>query len=158
LLVVAADLIWAAWGLNPTAPASFYDANPDAATATRSYWTHTAEQQVKFEQYFRFDNYPVAVEQAAQIRASQLPDLNLVDRCPLLNNFEPLLPGHFTEYIDLLETKQTRPLFQAAGVGALYVPESQPLATPGTRAWLVTSVCWQPDEDALKAAISDPTW
>ena len=52
LIVIAADLVWAGWGLNPTVPASFYD-NPSSAApfwinldngvAARAYWTKSSE-------------------------------------------------------------------------------------------------------------------
>ena len=105
LVVVAADLVWAAWGLNPTVPASFYE--PIRAVEdvqARALLDADAEETVKFEQFFRFDNYLTAVAQQAVTCAPAIcPTSTCIDRVPLLNNFEPLLVGHFAEYIDLLE-------------------------------------------------------
>ena len=158
LIVVAADLIWAAWGLNPTVPASFYQAMPPTYGQTRNYWTKDGEETVKFKQLFRFNDYRTAVEKQSEVRLSELPNLNILDRVPLLNNFEPLLIGHFAEYVDLIEATKSKPLLQAAGVGAVYAPDLQPLDQAGTRAWLVTAVCWHQDEASLKAALSNPSW
>jgi hypothetical protein len=172
LLFIAADLVWAAWGLNPTAPADWYTPNRADESLSRGYWTQESEEQVKFEQYFRFDNYPVALDRQADIRASQLPDLNIVDRIPLLNNFEPLLVGHFADYIDLIEATKDggQALLQGAGVGVVcdagasgisaceVTPRAATLSGVEARAWIVTSVCWHTDEVSLKAAISDPAW
>ena len=77
----------------------------------------------KFEQFFRFDNYQTAVAKQNEVRASELPNLNIIDRVPLLNNFEPLLIGHFAEYINLIEATQSKLLLQAADVGMVYEPE-----------------------------------
>ena len=160
LIVVAADLVWAGWGLNPTAPANFFMADTGVSTGGqgRVYWTAQAEKTVKFEQLFRFNDYQLAATHLNDVRTSELPNLNIVDRVPLLNNFEPLLIGHFSEYLDLIEASQSKALLQAAGVGATYTSQLQPLDQPGARAWLLTSVCWHSDDASLKAAISDPTW
>ncbi|MEO8393237.1 MAG: YfhO family protein, partial [Chloroflexota bacterium] len=164
LVVVAADLVWAGWGLNPTVPASFYAPVPAdprnqlgfvTGSAVRTYWAKSSEETVKFEELFRFDNYRTAVAKQNEVRASQLPNLNMIDHVPLLNNFEPLLIGHFAEYIDLIETHPTNSLLKAADVGAMMY---QLTVQPAERAWLLTEVCWHQDEASLKAAISDPNW
>ncbi len=161
LVVVAVDLVWAGWGLNPAIPATFYDsAAPADAAPARAYWTAEAEETVKFEHYFPFKNYTVAADQWRDLRLSELPNLNLIDRLPLLNNFEPLLVGHFADYLDLVEAhpEASASLLQAAGVGATYAPDLQPLDQPAARAWLLAAVCWHEDEDSLKAALVDPSW
>ncbi len=161
LVVVALDLVWAGWGLNPAIPATFYDSAAAAeATPVRAYWTAPAEKNVKFEQYFRFNDYTVAVDQWRDLRQTPLPNLNLIDRLPLLNNFEPLLIGHFADYLDLIEgqPQASATLLQAAGVGATYTPDRQSLDQPAARAWLLGAVCWHEDEDSLKAALVDPAW
>ncbi len=160
LIVVAIDLIVASWGLNPTVPASFYNANPPPSDSARRYWTASAEQRVKFEQWFTFNNYLTATEHWQDARASGLADLNIIDRVPLLNNFEPLLIGHYTDFLNLVEAGSTASLFQAADVDAIYNPTLTPLTSGLSiqRTWLVSSVCWHTDEDSLKKAMSDPSW
>jgi hypothetical protein len=162
LVVTALDLTWAGWGLNPTAPERYYAPNrPDATEVqqTRSYWTESAEETVKFEQFFRFDNYETAVTNWREARASQLPNMNLIDRLPLLNNFEPLLVGHFADMIELIEANPAAnaPL-RAAGVQGLYNPTFATLEQEARRAWLLRDACWHETEDALKAAMVDPAW
>ncbi len=160
LLVVAADLVWASWGLNPTVPASFYDPLRVEGMQARRYWPQAAEEAVKFERYFRFDDYLTAYDRRDEVRGSDLPNLNLLDRVPLLNNFEPLLIGHFAEYIDLLESSQNPALLKAADVGIVYdqAGKPQPFDQQAARAWLVTSMCFHADEASLKAALIDPNW
>lgn len=161
LIAVAVDLVWAGWGLNPAISAAFYDpAAPTDSTPARAYWTAAAEENVKFERYFPFKDYTVAVDQWRDLRATPLPDLNLIDRLPLLNNFEPLLIGPFADYVDLIEAnpEASATLLQAAGVGATYASAWQPTDRPVQRAWLLAAVCWHEDEALLKAALVDPAW
>ncbi|MBZ0301564.1 MAG: YfhO family protein, partial [Anaerolineae bacterium] len=100
LVFVAVDLGWAGQGLNPTVPAAFYDrsAAPESGEG-RAYWPEEAERAVEFDTYLPFDDYRVAVENWPAFRQSQLPNLNLLDRWPLLNNFDPLRVGPFARYI-----------------------------------------------------------
>jgi hypothetical protein len=144
LLVLAADLIYANWGLNPTAPAAFFDPAP-TATDQRTYLPRDAEEQVKFETFFRFDDYRIATERWPEVRAANLPNLNLLDRTPMLNNFEPLLVGHYAQLIDLIERGSSDSLLEATGVGS-------------DRAWLASSMCWHETEAELEAALMDSAW
>ncbi|MBZ0277006.1 MAG: YfhO family protein, partial [Anaerolineae bacterium] len=165
LVVVAADLIYAAQGLNPTVPASFFDSRP-AQDTTRAYWPQAAQDAALFtgpDALLRLDDYRVAVTRQADFRTSGLPDVNLLDRRPLLNNFDPLLAGHFAEYIMLLDSaspEQQAALLQAAGVGAIYtgVGQVSPLDPPAAETWLVDSVCWHPAGTSLRDMLLRPGW
>ncbi|MBZ0285879.1 MAG: YfhO family protein [Anaerolineae bacterium] len=161
-VVLAGDLIYAAQGLNPTISASFYDRLQPANTAVeRAYWLEAAEEDVKFGTFLLFNDYQVAVDNADAFRKSGLSNLNLLDRTPLLNNFEPLLVGSFAEYVDLIEANpdQRDTLLQAAGVTGIYDTDGtlQKLER-GVRAWVVESACWHSDKESLIAAILEPTW
>ncbi len=160
LLIVALDLSYAGWGLNPSVTSRFYEPNPEAAGQGRAYWSETALEETTYGRYFRFDDYPAALDQWRDVRAAQLPNLNMVDRVSLLNNFEPLLVGHYADYLDLIEDNRVSnlPLLRAAGVNAYYLPERQPVDAPLGRAWLVSSVCWHEDERSLKAALAEESW
>jgi hypothetical protein len=157
LVVVAFDLAWASWGLNPTVPASFYAPTDTPVPQARGYWPQNQEDSLKFERYFRFDNYLTAVAARDEIRKSELPNLNLIDRWPLLNNFEPLLVGHFADYIDLIEANSSdnAALLHGAGVGYTM---TQDTVQPVPRAWLVSSVCWHTSQADMNTALSDPAW
>ncbi len=165
MLFVAADMVWAAQGLNPTIDASFYDhLETEEPYTERAYWPEEAEEIVKFETYLLFDDYRVAVERWQDYRASNLPNLNLLDRRDLLNNFEPLQVGHFAAYIDLIEGADDEAvrenLLQAAGVRAVYDEQGDVLALESqiARAWFVTSACWHQGEAELRAALLDMNW
>ncbi len=158
-VVIAGDLAYAAWGLNPTVPASFYDKRPIKTETERAYWPAKVEKDLKFEEggYLVFEDYRVAVDAQNEYRASELPNLNLIDRIPLLNNFEPLLVDGFKQYVDLIErhTSQRAALLDAAGVSSLYDSQGQksPVGEGTARAWFVDTACWHPDNKAVQTAL-----
>jgi len=162
LLFVAVDLVLAAQGLNPTIPAAFYDRLPSADATTRGYWPAEVEEYVDFEKYLQFKDYRVAVDNWQAFRASGAPNLNLLDRQYLLNNFDPLRVGHFAAYIDLIEANpQSRnTLLQAAGVDGVYNQDEsrESLNQEAVRAWFVESICWHPDETALVEGLLSADW
>lgn len=163
LVVVAADLIWANAGLNPTVPAAFYTPRPAVANTGRSFWPLTIEERVKFEEWFTFNDYRTAANNAEAVRSSGLPNLNLLDRDAQLNNFDPLLFGPFKQYLDLIrlaEPAAQANLLRAAGVDRVYTASGRTVETgePGVRAWLVRDACWYPAESSLTTGLLDPDW
>jgi hypothetical protein len=159
-IVIAADLGYAALGLNPTTPANFFDRRAVNAEQSRAYWPEDAEQAVKFNQFLPFYDYQVVSQNLEAFRTSNLANLNLIDRTPLLNNFEPLLVGSFAQYIDLLEANpnQRDVLLQAAGVSAVYDAdgELQPLERPSARAWFAQGICDDLQENNILSADWEP--
>ncbi|NWF69839.1 MAG: YfhO family protein [Chloroflexi bacterium] len=162
LLVIAVDLGWAAWGLNPTVPASFYDRSPQGRDPARLYWPEETADFVQYEIYLPFDDYRSASQNWQDFRASHLANLNLLDRAPLLNNFEPLLVGTFAQYSALIEANapQRATLLSAAGTIGIYDDDGHPrvLNTTARRAWHTASACWHAAEDALTAALLAAEW
>ncbi len=163
LVFVAVDLGWAAQGLNPTITPEFFERQPDSAsTEKRAYWPEDAERETVFETYLLFDDYQYAVDHWREFRASQAPNLNLIDRWHLLNNFEPLKVGHYAQYIDLVEAQRADAdgLLQAAGVDVVYnnAGGAVELGQPAARAWFVEAACWHDTEASLIAALTDENW
>jgi hypothetical protein len=167
-VVIAADLAYAAWGLNPTISASFYDRREPVESFARAYWPEAAEEAVTFQRFLPFDDYRVVVNEAEAYRTSGLANLNLIDRAALLNNFDPLRIGAFNQYIDLIEAnpEQRDTLLQAAGVDAAYNlnGDLETLEQPATRAWFAAVVCdvpdllnpdWQPSEGVILNPVPD---
>jgi hypothetical protein len=60
------------------------------------------EERLKFERFFRFDTYKSG-EDWTGLRASLLPNINLLDEVASANNFDPLVPGRYAEWIAQLE-------------------------------------------------------
>ncbi|MEO8610813.1 MAG: hypothetical protein ABI690_23150 [Chloroflexota bacterium] len=161
-LVIAVDLGYAAQGLNPTTSPNLYDPKTTNSGSFRAYWSVDAIKAIQYDKFLPFDDYGVVSHQLDAFRSSGLANLNLIDRTPLLNNFDPLLVGSFAQYSDLIEKHpaQREKLFQAADVRAIYDETGAltPLNLPVARAWFVESACWHPDEDSMVQAMLDPAW
>jgi len=161
-LIIAVDLGYAGQGLNPTTTADFYDRRTSNSDDFRAYWPKDAEEKVRFDKFLPFDDYRVVSQQLADFRASGLANLNMIDWTTLLNNFDPLLVGHFAQYIDLFENNPAQQdiLLQAAGVGAIYDAQGvmRPLERSSARAWFVEAACWHPTEESMIEAMLDPSW
>lgn len=158
LLFVAADLWWANALSNPTIAPQFYDRR-DPAPSSRLFWpdaNNRALPDVAFERFLPLNNYRTAIERQAAYRTSYLPNLNLLDRQPSLNSFEPLRPAGYERFMALLNTSQRPALLRAAAVGQ--VEGSSRTVTGASRIWLVASVHPVSSLDEAIAALSDETW
>ncbi len=106
-LFVAVELLVAGWGLNPGAPLDLYAAQPMMAEVQaqldggRLYMPAEDERVLKFERLFRFDTFYSA--DPREVRTSLLPNTSLLEGLPSANNFDPLLPGRYVEWITALE-------------------------------------------------------
>jgi hypothetical protein len=161
ILLIAIDLGWAAQGLNVTTTATF-DAPSGDPSAPRAYWQPKIQDEVQFGEYFLFDDYRVAVERWSEARRSQLPNLNLLDGRPLLNNFDPLRPGAFVQYTALIEDNpaDANTLLNAAHVDTVFDERgiAQPLPDASERAWLVEVSCWHARDFETSAALLAAGW
>ncbi|MBZ0293393.1 MAG: YfhO family protein [Anaerolineae bacterium] len=166
VMLVAVDLIYAAQGLNPTIPSEFYRRlSVVEQDSGRGYWPEgpdKAEYYVKFDVYLQFADYRVAVEEWEAYRDANLPNMNLLERRYLLNNFDPLRVGHFDAYINLIEADEPwqKNLLQAADIDGIYLKSGDKQSTEFeiARAWFVGSACWQEDEAGIIDAISNTDW
>ncbi|MBL8133768.1 MAG: YfhO family protein [Anaerolineae bacterium] len=158
LLLTAADLVYASWGLNPTTSAAFYEAQPRAVTG-RVLWQRDALERARFEAFLRFDDYPALEEQGDAYRDSLLPNMNGLDDVAIFNNFDPLLPDGHQNYSDLLDSSSTDSLLRAAGIGVVIDADGQTdIAGDAPRVWLVRAACWHVSEEDLRSALVDPAW
>jgi hypothetical protein len=112
---VGLDLIVAGWGLNPGVDLDVYrepspttDEIKNKLDGGRLYLPAEFEDQLKFDRFLRFDTfYPF--EDGGQwkdLRAAQLPNVTVLDSIPSANNFDPLLPGRYTNWMETLEEAQ----------------------------------------------------
>jgi len=179
LLVVTLDLAWFAAGLNPTVPASFFERREVARPPGRVYWFDETQYDVTFgtdedetppvEGFFDVGDYRIAGRRHEKLRASLLPNLNLLDRVPSLDNNDPLQPDVHRRYVALIEELGARAgaLLRAAGVTRAFgvTPDGWMGATPavapdadGATAWLVGAAEWRESDEAISAALRDPAW
>ena len=112
ILVVGSDLILAGWGLNPSVPLSVYkDPSPTAGEVHlkinhgRIFLGAADEEFLKFERFLRFDTFMPfeGDEDWSSLRASLLPNITMLDSLPSVNNFDPLIPGRYSSWMDVLE-------------------------------------------------------
>ncbi|MRR31613.1 hypothetical protein EG834_15080, partial [bacterium] len=112
-LWIIVDLVVAQAILNPTIPANTFNlaySQIEQINKIRSggrIWIDPqVEYEIKFNHLFNFKDFRVGVDGAA-IRESMLPDLNLLDRIPLVNNFDPLLPERFATWLDWMKSAES---------------------------------------------------
>ena len=133
LLWVAADLIVAGWGLNPGVDLSVYsDPSPAAEEVDsllnggRLYLPSDEEEQLKFERFLRFDTFQPfdQGENWESLRATLIPNVTILDAIPSANNFDPLLPGRYANWMDILEEVDHRAREQMLNLMGVKVVES----------------------------------
>ncbi len=143
-VIVAADLALPSRGLNPTTPAAFFEHQP-AASTRRAWWPEETLEQIQFDRYLQLYDYPALEPQLAEYRRSGIPNLNLLDRSPLLNNFDPLLTDGYDRLSTWLTENETNTdlLLRLAGVEEVFDTNGliQPVSQPGARAYVVASAC-----------------
>jgi hypothetical protein len=137
-LWVVADLIYAGWGIIPGIDRKIILDDSASAKSIRTmvaggrlYIPRDFEKALKFEKFFRFDTFSPqdGLDQWKNLRASLLPNITLLDRIPSANNFDPLLPSRYAEWISALEAldeKSKDSLFKLMNVTVLELldPES----------------------------------
>lgn len=126
-LLVAADLLYAGWGLNPGATLDLYRQDERLHAVTREalgegrlYLPPEDERYLKFERLFRFDDF--VSEDPRVIRAVLLPNTFLLDGLASVNNFDPFVPVRYRAWLGALETAlpdQRAVMLQAAGVSVI---------------------------------------
>ncbi len=131
-----ADLLFTGWGLNPGAPLDFYAGSSPAlervqaaAQGQRIYLSQREEYDLKFLRFLRFKDF-TALEDWKNLRVALIPNLNLLDGIPSVNNFDPLLVSEYSRWIEKIETldPETQKGWLAYwGVGAIeHIDVSQP--------------------------------
>ena len=175
LAFVAIDLLWAWSGFTPTVPASFYDPVTDeqgsARQDSRAYWFADYQDTVMFETWFTFHDFRTAQADWPALRRSRLPDLNVLDHAPQLNNFDPMQPREHLRYIALIESAgpaRAEALLRAASVSVVYAETGPPgwagererftAPQPAPRAWLAPAARWFGEQSALEAQLLGPHW
>lgn len=173
LLVIVADLAWASAGLNPTVPNIFYGRDLSMSHPQgRLYWYEDYEREVKFGRYFDLGDYRRARDRWSEVRTSLLPNLNILNRIHLFNNFDPLQPRVHRQYVELIENsgENVDALLRAAAVGQVYGPIQPkgwdagqqantwvaPSAPP--RVWLVPAMYWAENDEAAIESLTSTAW
>jgi len=132
---LALDLLAAGWGLNPGGPPELYAASPVAAQidrlqqGERVYLAKQQEDWLKYVRFLRFNTFDPG-EDWQNLRATILPNTTLLDGIPSANNFDPLLPGRYADWVDMLEQASPQAynqMLRLMGVGVIeMLNRSQP--------------------------------
>lgn len=100
LSLVCLDLIAAGFFLNPTVPMSFYYGNTEVGVREGRIWLSSADEYaLKFDRFLRFDSF-IALEDWENMIEVLLPNSNIYSGQSMVNNFDPMIPGNYTVWID----------------------------------------------------------
>ena len=166
---VCADLLVAGWGLNPGIETTFYTQTAPAVAQVeefiaegRIYLPMDHEDALKYEHFLRFDTFDLDGD---ALRGTLLPNLNMLDGFPSVNNFDPLVPGRYAQWMESLEkvddaTKED--LLDLMGVTLLEEVDAArgaevryvPLEGAGRLRWVPCAVNAEDEVDALEKVFS----
>lgn len=104
--MIVADLGFAHHGLIPSTSSDVYHGETQLARELgrdhRVYLASAAERELKFEKTHRFESFQPELD-PKWIRESGLPNVLLLDRVPSADNFDPLVPGRYADWIEMLD-------------------------------------------------------
>jgi hypothetical protein len=104
LCLVGFDLICAGWGLNPGIQREFYEIPYPRDLDGRVWMPSDIEYNLKFDKFFRFDTF-VEDEKLEEMHQDLLPNLPTLHGIMLTNNFDPIVPGYYQEWMDRINSE-----------------------------------------------------
>lgn len=123
---LAGDLVYANAGLNPPAAADVYRAPTPTGAVLRAdldgrrlFYFPEEEAEVKFEPYFSFFTYGDSAALARGARAVQLPNVGVLEGVASANNFDPLVPARYLDYVRVVSATRDPQLLALMNVGAV---------------------------------------
>lgn len=163
--LVLADMLYVGRGANPTLPSRTFEPRRAAELAAygdhRLYLPSPVEQQIKFEQAFRFDDFQ-ADQDWSLVRDALLPNTGLLDGLSSANNFDPIRPGRYTDWLERLEDRpqaQRAAIYRSAGVGWMADASGQYQPVAGSqRVWIAPAAEWVGDAKAALNMVFDPAF
>ena len=124
--LVGIDLLTAGWGLNPGIDLDFYRITSEQEKHARVFMYESAEYDLKFRQFFSFESF-LPKKDWEEMYAYSLPNLNMLQRIEMVNNFDPIIPGRYQTWMeeinkqDLIENEQ---LLNLMNIGAIIEKDS----------------------------------
>ncbi len=123
VLWLSCDLLLANWALNPSVKSSFYaqslpQPRSVLTTGARVYLSYTDDYDLKYRRFLRFSDFR-PIEDLSDIREVGLPNLNLLDGTTSANNFDPMVPERYANWmamVDDLPAEQRGPLLALMNV------------------------------------------
>lgn len=170
VLVLAADVLLASWGMNPTAP--IHDLYPPIESEQQNsigselyYLPLSDEQSLKFSKLLSFESFEISGGFTG-LQASLLPNSGLLTQRRFVNNFDPLVPARYALWMETLneapEDSQTAMLSRMAVSNIVQLQEarSQPVSlSPFEQGlavvrWVPCAITAQSPEEALAMVMS----
>lgn len=109
VILTASDLILNTWRLNPTVSMFYFKKD---ISEVKTIQTLTAGQRIliksededliKYKRFLRFNDFRY-IESPNNIRFVLLPNLNLIDGIASANNFDPLVPARYAEWMAVVD-------------------------------------------------------
>lgn len=165
LVFIGIDLLSMGWGLNPGTTPELYQTPSSVLSRLqpmlgphRLYISSSDETQLKYDRFFTFNNF--SIDEAWQnMRNSLLPDANVFDRIPSTNNFDPVLPARYSQWmttVDYAEPQAKAQLLALMDVGVVeLVDKTQPLGIkfisqpdPSRLRWMGCALAARDGQDA----------
>lgn len=113
IFLLSLDLMIAYFNINPPGSIQLYNPKNPAADELkvqlgghRLYISETDEYPLKFERFFRFDTYSPE-ETWNNLRSVFLPNTNIFDEFPSVNNFDPLIPTRYARWMKMVNEAES---------------------------------------------------
>lgn len=107
--ILTLDLLVAGWGLNPAIDTDFYQNQAEnyaeisqLADGHRLYIPPDAEYDLTYERFLDFSAFDIE-ESWGNARSALLPNMPVLDGLPMVNNFDPLVPGKYAILMERLD-------------------------------------------------------
>jgi hypothetical protein len=106
--LVCFDLISVSWKLNPTIEKEFYQIADERESQGRLYMSGDLEYELRFNKFFLFNSFTPKTDWKF-MQDYKLPNLNMLHRREMVNNYDPILPARYQIWmrelsqIDLIE-------------------------------------------------------
>jgi len=107
ILFIAVDLLVMNWGLLPAGDLSLFTSSPaikhvkTMVDGGRLFIPADDEYQLRYQRFLRFDAFDPG-EEWINLKVTLLPNSNMLDQVAVVNNYDPLIPARYAEWMDML--------------------------------------------------------
>ena len=119
--LVSFDLVSVGWKLNPAIDRDFYRRTEEFEGQGRLYMPDDLEYDLKYGQFFNFKSFEPKIDWL-YMQEYYLPNLNMLRRTEMVNNFDPILPERYQAWmrelskIDLMDQPDLIEIMAVDGV------------------------------------------
>jgi hypothetical protein len=105
---IPVDLYISNNGVIPWIDANFFRPDYSISLASKNnnelfvYFPEQDLYNIKFNKFLKFSDFGNKATHY-ELRKNFIPDINIIDHIPILNNFDPLLPSHYVNFMNYLD-------------------------------------------------------